>query len=578
METRANFLLIGAFTIAGILGILGFFVWLAKYQVDRQYDYYDILFSDVSGLSQAADVRFNGLPVGRVVSLQLAKHDPSLVRVRIEVEDGLPVKADTSAKLQVQGVTGLSYVSLSGGSTDAPLPPEDETGNPTLRAERSIVEQLTEDAPDLLAEGIRLLRDLRRFANSENQSYVSSILRNVDNASGQLETALADFSEISTTVSRATDQVAEFTGQLAPVAASLQRALDQSEPLVRSATAAFDEAQNTLRTSTDTLQTANGALTQADRLIREDAAALLAELNGTAVALRRDLSQLSDSTQGVLGEFATTAKLATARLGELEATLQAIDDVMVEANTTLTDVDTAAIAFEDLVEGEGAELVTESRATLVRVDQALDSINRVLDTDVPAIVADVRSAVATANQVAEEAGSDVTTFTGQFAPLSEDAGQALRAATQTLRTANVTLADFDALMEGAGQTLASAQSTFAALNGILETDARPAAEELRQSAERVGNAVEQMAADLPAAVADLRSVTADASAAMARIGGIVDTTAGPLTSFAQSGLPEFTLFARELRELIERLDRIAGQLERDPARFILGGQAPEYRR
>ena len=53
METRANYILIGAFTIAGILGALGFFLWLAKFEVSRQYAYYDVLFDNVSGLSAA---------------------------------------------------------------------------------------------------------------------------------------------------------------------------------------------------------------------------------------------------------------------------------------------------------------------------------------------------------------------------------------------------------------------------------------------------------------------------------------------------------------------------------------------
>ena len=55
METRANFILIGAFTLFGILGSLGFFLWLAKVEVDRQYAYYDVLFTDVSGLGTHFD-------------------------------------------------------------------------------------------------------------------------------------------------------------------------------------------------------------------------------------------------------------------------------------------------------------------------------------------------------------------------------------------------------------------------------------------------------------------------------------------------------------------------------------------
>jgi phospholipid/cholesterol/gamma-HCH transport system substrate-binding protein len=109
METRANFVLIGAFTLFGILGSLGFFLWLAKVEVDRQYAYYDILFTDVSGLGDAGDVRYNGLPVGQVVRLSLDRDDPGKVRVRIEIDAATPVKTDTIATLELQGVTGVSY-------------------------------------------------------------------------------------------------------------------------------------------------------------------------------------------------------------------------------------------------------------------------------------------------------------------------------------------------------------------------------------------------------------------------------------------------------------------------------------
>ena len=116
METRANYILIGAFTLAGILGAFGFFLWLAKFEVSRQYAYYDVLFDNVSGLSAAGGVSFNGLPVGQVISLQLDDDDPSKVRVKLEVDADIPVTEDTIAQLQSLGVTGVSYVELTGGS------------------------------------------------------------------------------------------------------------------------------------------------------------------------------------------------------------------------------------------------------------------------------------------------------------------------------------------------------------------------------------------------------------------------------------------------------------------------------
>jgi phospholipid/cholesterol/gamma-HCH transport system substrate-binding protein len=151
METRANFILIGAFTLFGILGSLGFFLWLAKVEVDRQYAYYDVLFTDVSGLGEAGDVRYNGLPVGQVARLSLDRDDPGKVRVRIEIDAATPVKTDTIATLELQGVTGVSYVSLSGGTPEAArLQAAPGEKFPVITSRRSAVQSLFEGGPELL--------------------------------------------------------------------------------------------------------------------------------------------------------------------------------------------------------------------------------------------------------------------------------------------------------------------------------------------------------------------------------------------------------------------------------------------
>ena len=112
METRANYVLIGLATVIAILAGLGFFLWLAKVQIDRTYAQYDILFDTAAGLGKAAPVRFNGVDVGQVLSIDLDRSRPELVRVRIEVAAGTPVRQGTEATLQSQGVTGVSFVSL----------------------------------------------------------------------------------------------------------------------------------------------------------------------------------------------------------------------------------------------------------------------------------------------------------------------------------------------------------------------------------------------------------------------------------------------------------------------------------
>lgn len=226
METRARYVLIGTVTVLAILAGLGFFVWLAKVQLDRTYARYEILFDSVEGLGAASPVRFNGVDVGQVLTIELNRANPAQVRVGIEVGAETPVRQGTVATLQSQGVTGVSFVALEGGRADADrLQADPLTGVRVIPSEASVVQGLIEDAPDLLEEAIALMKDLRGFTSDENLQSITSILKNVDEATGRLDEALTDFSEISDSISVAAKQIATFTGRLEGVADSADAAL-----------------------------------------------------------------------------------------------------------------------------------------------------------------------------------------------------------------------------------------------------------------------------------------------------------------------------------------------------------------
>jgi phospholipid/cholesterol/gamma-HCH transport system substrate-binding protein len=187
METRARFILIGLFTIAGFLGMLGFVLWLAKVQLDRTYTQYDILFGTVAGLNPTASVTYNGVDVGTVLTIALDEDDPALVRVRIEVLASTPVRSDTVATLASQGVTGVGFIALEGGSADAPAlqitPPDDV---PVIRSQRSVVQDLLITAPDLVTEATALIAAVREFVTPENRDAFAGILVNVETATGEI--------------------------------------------------------------------------------------------------------------------------------------------------------------------------------------------------------------------------------------------------------------------------------------------------------------------------------------------------------------------------------------------------------
>ncbi|SDF59110.1 phospholipid/cholesterol/gamma-HCH transport system substrate-binding protein [Salipiger thiooxidans] len=188
METRARYLLVGLFTIVGLVAVMGFTLWLAKVQIDRTYAQYDIVFDSVAGLGQASTVRYNGVEVGKVLSIALDRDDPALVRVRIEIYASTPVREDTLATLSSQGVTGVSFVALAGGRADAEpigvVPPADVS---LIPSEPSAFQNLLTDAPDVLAEAILLMRDIRSFTTPENGAAITAILRNVETATARID-------------------------------------------------------------------------------------------------------------------------------------------------------------------------------------------------------------------------------------------------------------------------------------------------------------------------------------------------------------------------------------------------------
>jgi phospholipid/cholesterol/gamma-HCH transport system substrate-binding protein len=195
METNARYILVGAFTLGSIAALLAFLLWLAQVELSRAYAQYDIVFETVSGLNQDSVVRYNGVDVGRVLSIDLDRQNPQFVRVRIEVSATTPVRQDTVATLAPQGVTGVSVVALEGGSPlSDPLVAIPPARVPLIAAKPSVVQELTDVAPDLLNEAVALIEDVRQFTTPENRKAVADILQNVESASARLD-ALATRAE-----------------------------------------------------------------------------------------------------------------------------------------------------------------------------------------------------------------------------------------------------------------------------------------------------------------------------------------------------------------------------------------------
>jgi phospholipid/cholesterol/gamma-HCH transport system substrate-binding protein len=146
METRAPFVVVGAFVLATIVAVFGFVYWLHNTGGLGPRKTYHVQFDgSVPGLLIGAGVLFNGIRVGEVTDLELAPDSPRRVNATISVASSTPVRADTKVGLEFQGLTGVPVIALEGGTQ---LSNSGEV--PTLIAEPGAGQSMTQAARDAL--------------------------------------------------------------------------------------------------------------------------------------------------------------------------------------------------------------------------------------------------------------------------------------------------------------------------------------------------------------------------------------------------------------------------------------------
>ena len=162
METKANYIAVGAFVLACMLALVVTELWLAGVQYSQEFVYYQTTFSgSVTGLGKGTVVRYNGIEVGRVDSLDFAKDEPSSVVAIMQVRPDLNIHDDAIASIASQGLTGGSYVEIDGGKKkdkDSVLPHTSRTPYPSIKSQQSTLAQLAETAPKI-AEKLNKVAD-----------------------------------------------------------------------------------------------------------------------------------------------------------------------------------------------------------------------------------------------------------------------------------------------------------------------------------------------------------------------------------------------------------------------------------
>lgn len=193
METRANYVLIGAFTLATAAFLLLFGLWAAKYSSDKDWRYYDVIFDEaVTGLTEGGSVQYNGISVGTVADLSLAPDDPRKVVAHVKLRANTPVKVDTRAKLSFTGLTGTAFIQLTGGTPAAPALVAHGDEVPVIRTEASALQNIAETANRLVARLDEVLSDENIANIHKTLAHIEKTSRALGDSSGDIGALIAN--------------------------------------------------------------------------------------------------------------------------------------------------------------------------------------------------------------------------------------------------------------------------------------------------------------------------------------------------------------------------------------------------
>lgn len=202
METRANYVLIGAFTIAVVVFGLLFSLWAAKYSSDRSWQEYKVIFNEpVTGLTEGGSVQYNGIAVGTVEVLSLSPQDPRRVEALLKIGADVPVKIDTKAKLSQQGITGSPFIQLTGGDPRTPrLLPRNDDDIPIIQTEPSALQNIADTAN-------RLVERLDKVLSEKNVAHINQTLANLDNMTAAIGGQKEDLRALVLNLRQASEQL-----------------------------------------------------------------------------------------------------------------------------------------------------------------------------------------------------------------------------------------------------------------------------------------------------------------------------------------------------------------------------------
>ncbi len=301
METKANYVLIGAFVLLAAGALALFTLWIAGNPLNRSYADYDVVFEGpVNGLTEGGEVRFNGIKVGEVQTLRLDREDPNKVVAHIRIDAQTPVRTDSVAQLNFMGITGVTFIQILAGDPKKPLLEPVNGQTPIIFTSRTLVDELFQGGQDLLGVSGDTIKKINEMLSEENLAHLTATLASIDKVAAK---------------------IAQDDG-LIDSATSALKSIDKAVATLETTSKSVDQALTSISKDVNSVSTdASKALAELEPALK-DARTAMASVNSAAAQINTDLTPSATAAIQNIGHAASDIQTMMLRLQGLLAQIE----------------------------------------------------------------------------------------------------------------------------------------------------------------------------------------------------------------------------------------------------------------
>ncbi len=629
MENRANYVLVGLFTLLIVAASFGFVYWSANVgDANRRTPLVVRIQGSVTGLSTGSQVLFNGLNVGAVTSLRIDPNDPRTVIATTQVDRDTPITTSTQASIGFQGLTGVGFIGLSGGDAgdrNIIASALEQGATPVIQAAPSDVTDILATARDISDRANNILGEFERIVREVGPA-VTTTAENIARTSGNVDVFTASLAANA-------DQIEDFVGSLGRLATSANEVALQLPTLIQEASTFISALDSdAINQSLDNV----AAITTS---VREQTPAVVSAIQAATTAVQSfgvvgdTINENIASVESFLGSLGPISESATSVAQRLDTTLESVQAVAaavdaVEIDEVIDNVTSITRTFAQQNEviaravasiADGAESFgafgDAIRQNIAGIGQFLGALGPVGER-APSIATNLDETLASAREVAaavdtQNIRTTVESVAGFTSALNERAPQVQ----EFISGANIVLTSLQQSLAGLDETRGLVDQILAGIEpGLVNravTDVSAASTNIASAAQEVGDIARDIGArreDIDAFITDAQATATNLRQASSQVQTVIDSVDeflnGPesdgltsqarqtllaiqqaansiqagidpisasVTNLSDQSLREVQGLARSTTESIGRVERAITDLANNPARIITGG-------